>query len=548
MNLMSPNKCSVRRVLIVAACALIAASPFLYIGNFAGDSQVHLVYGESAANGNFFEFNPGEKSAGVTSPGYMLLIAGLFNVAPDLYVPAIMKAINIWAWYGLVYFVFLIAKRLFDSTGWAVIAALAIGLMPGSVYNSTIGMENGIFGFVTVLWLYWTVRTEILFGCLLGLACWIRPEGFVVAGIALTYRTFFVPHFRVRFPSTIALSAIFLTPFLAITGLLFFFHFGQTGELIPTSGVSRILMSNISSSTIHIGPAFIDTKFALRLGQYFALTVLWIFVNWLLLRRRQEFGDYQDVIQFSVLFFWANFFLFTAILGTTHLARYIIYIMPLMVLVTVAGAKWLWEHWHIRFQIFSRSAPKVILAGLAFALILVFAAETQIRLGLDSQASLWKSMSAPSERAALSDALIEQLGQPLELPLTIALQEVQIRHWLDDRFIVRSLDGRVDQVLLDYASREGVDHIGYLRERNVQVLLDTPNYNRDKSLWSLRDLNDLAPGTSTTHQGIKFSSLPIYPPAASGSTTGSRWSNGADGLNVLQFFLNNLIWLEQMGP
>jgi len=279
LNPSSSNFFSAKRLLIVVACIVIFASPFLYIGNYAGDSQVHLIYGQNAADGNFFEFNLGEKSAGVTSPGYMLIIAGLFNLSPDLYVPAVLKAINILAWYGLVFFVFLIARRMFDSVGWAVVAALAAGLMPGSVYNSTIGMENGIFGFVTVFWLYWVVRTrwfsaslesvdavrnEILFGGLLGLACWIRPEGFVLAGAALGYRALFVSDFRTRFPSTAVLSAIFLAPFLVFVGLLFLFHFDQTGELVPTSGLSRVLMSNVSSSTFHFRAAFIDTKFAVR--------------------------------------------------------------------------------------------------------------------------------------------------------------------------------------------------------------------------------------------------------------------------------------------
>jgi hypothetical protein len=78
----------------------LVAYPLIYIGNYAGDSQVHLIYGQNAAEGAFFEFNLGEKSAGVTSPGYMLLIAGFFKVAPDVWVPAMIKATNLFFWYG----------------------------------------------------------------------------------------------------------------------------------------------------------------------------------------------------------------------------------------------------------------------------------------------------------------------------------------------------------------------------------------------------------------------------------------------------------------
>jgi hypothetical protein len=44
----------------------------------------------------------------------------------------------------------------------------------------------------------------------------------------------------------------------------------------------------------------------------------------------------------------------------------------------------------------------------------------------------------------------------------------------------------VDPVLLKYTHPDQVDHTGYLKERNVDFLLATPNYNRDKAFWSLQ--------------------------------------------------------------
>ena len=101
---------AVRRLIFITGCLAVVLSPFAYIGNFAGDSQVHLVYGENASEGRFFEFNLDEKSAGVSSPGYMVFLASLFKVFPDTWVPAVMKGANILFWYGLVVLVFLLAK------------------------------------------------------------------------------------------------------------------------------------------------------------------------------------------------------------------------------------------------------------------------------------------------------------------------------------------------------------------------------------------------------------------------------------------------------
>ena len=557
------SEISMRRILVLVACIVIFLSPFLYFGNYAGDSQVHLIYGQNAAQGRFFEFNPGEKSPGVTSPGYMLVIASFFKIAPDALVPAIVKAVNLLFWYGLLLTVFLTARRLMRSTGWAVIAVLTAGLLPGSVYNSTIGMENGIFAFLVFLWVYLAVRGEwfaasdtsygeikyeLAMGGLMGLACWMRPEGFLVAAIALSYRALRSMQSRSNLSSTLIRSFAFLIPFALLAGLLAYFHYSQTGHLVPTSGVSRILMSRIAADSYQLGPIFVSTKFAVRLAQYFPLTILWLVGNWALLKGLRVTRESNGVLGFLVVLFWSGFFLYSTILGSVHLSRYIIFIMPAMVLIAVIGAKWLWSLELPK----SRLLPNYVIRGalVAFAIALggVFLVETNLRMQLDSQASLWKSMKAPSQRESFSNQLFQLLGQPQELPISLAMQEVQVRYWLDDRFVVRSLDGRVDPALLKHVDGDRFDHVGYIRERKVRFLLETPNYNRDKDIWSLKRLNELRPGESLTHDGLTFSRLPtdaLLPiNTADRTPAGSRWTANTDAAAVLRFFVANLVQVD----
>jgi len=553
----------VRRIFFAVSLLVLVLAPLIYIGNYAGDSQVHLTYGENAAHGNFFEFNPGEKSPGVTSPGYMLFIAAFFKLSPNIAVPAILKAANILFWYALLAVFFLVAKQLLRSSIWAWVATLAAGLLPGSVYNATIGMENGIFGFVVFLWVLVAVRSgwfdvspkrdkgirsELVLGSLLGLGCWLRPEGFIVAGIALGYRTFGAVYSHQAVASTLSRSAVFLIPFLAITGGLVYFHFSQTGHLIPTSGVSRILSSNVAADTLQIGQFFVSPKFTIRLAQYFPLTILWLVGNWLLITGRGHLLGYRGPVGFLVLLFWAAFILYSTILGSTHLARYIIFIMPALVLVAIMGAKWLWDSWSPPIRPTLLTARTAVAAGFIIALGVIFSLETNLRLGLDSQASLWKSMKAAEERKAFSDELFNRLGQPEDLPIIIGLQEVQARYWLDERYVVRSLDGRVDPVLLQHATRDGVDHAGYIKDRGIKFLLATPSYNRDPERWSLQQLNGLKPGQSLSHEGLIFTGLATDNTArgtATGAGTGQwRWFAGSDGVSVLQWFLEALVRVD----
>src|SRR4029078_2904336 len=90
---------SASTLLGAAGLILVFIYPLLFRGMFAGDSEIHLVYGENAAQGHYFEFNPGEKSPGVTSPGYMMFLAMLFKTFPIQWVPLAMKGANLLGWY-----------------------------------------------------------------------------------------------------------------------------------------------------------------------------------------------------------------------------------------------------------------------------------------------------------------------------------------------------------------------------------------------------------------------------------------------------------------
>jgi hypothetical protein len=541
--------------------------PLLYIGNYAGDSQVHLIYGQNAAQGAFFEFNLGEKSAGVTSPGYMLLIASFFKAAPDVWVPAIIKATNLMFWYGLIVVVYMVAKTFLRSTGWALITSLAAGLLPGSVYNATNGMENGIFAFLIFVWILTAMRcgwfsaagslrdsysTELLLGALLGLACWFRPEGFVVVAIALGFRAALSIGTRPNFTATMIRSTIFLAPFIVFAGGVAYFHWSETNHLIPISASSRNLMTYLNADTWTVGFIGFSPKMTIRLAQYFPLTIPSLLGAWLVIKGKGDLGNFRQIIGFLVVLFWIFFVLYSFVLSSVHLSRYIIFSMPALVLVGAVGAKWALGAWNWSDRPSLKYAPALTVAILVAALVGVYSAETYLRLELDSQSSLWRSMQAPLEREAFSDELFDQLGRPDNRPISIALQEVQARYLLDQRFIVRSLDGRVDPVLLGHADEDGIDHASYLMEREVQFLLDTPNYNRNPQRWSLKSLNGLKPGEAVSHDGVTFLRMDIDRSnleQVSQTEAGQwRWFTGENGVIRLHWFLHDLIRLDYLDP
>jgi hypothetical protein len=117
-------------------------------------------------------------------------------------------------------------------------------------------------------------------------------------------------------------------------------------------------------------------------------------------------------------------------------------------------------------------------------------------------------MDGPSRLQAASDAMLRRLGSPGVRPVSLAYQEVQARYRLDDRFVIRSLDGRTDSRLLEDVADGNFDHVAYLTKRRVDFLMEVPNYNRDRARWSLQQLKKLGPGEGMTVGGLTFSRLP----------------------------------------
>jgi hypothetical protein len=500
-------------LLVVAAVGLY---PLLFAGMFAGDATIHLVYARNAAHGHLFEFNPGEKTAGVTSPGYMLLLALFFRCLPEWSVPLTVKIVNLLGWYGSLTLLYLLARRLVDSRAWALGAVAVAGLLPGSAYNSTVGMENGLFAATVLLWLYLADRRdwwrpaagerlscELGLGLLAGLACWLRPEGLVVAPVAVTLRAWRAVRER---PASLGFlvrtSVVFLLCWGALAGALVAFHRVNTGHWVPSSAASRILMGQREAFTM--GPLPITWKFAVRLGAYLPLTLAWLAGTWVIATARRHDGS-ADTVKAAAVLSWLFFVLYSTVLGSAHLGRYTIFVMLLIVVVGLVGARHVWSSYPARV---ARVIPRRVALGLAaVALGSVFAGETWLRRDLGSRRELVNVMMAPTDREKINERLYEALGRPASAPVVVAYQEVQIRYWLDRRFVVRSLDGRVDGTLLKHVHDGFVDHVGYLRERGVQFLAELPNYNRDSSSWGLDRLRALPVGESVARQPLRFTKL-----------------------------------------
>lgn len=507
----------IARLLLVL---IILIHPLFYFSMYSGDAEIHLVYAENGAKGHFFEFNPGEKSAGVTSPGYMLVLASFFRILPDSLVPLAVKSLNILCWYLLLYLTFILSRKLIGDEFWAWTVTLIVALMPGAVYNATTGMESGIFGLFFLFWLYLVIKRdwlamnesglkeEVFPGVLLGILCWIRPEGFVLAALAFAFKI--LQSIRPRIVSGtsvfISLRRILTTliPFMLLSALYLGFLYSQTGQLLPTSGISRMGLGGQES--FQIGSLPLNLKFVKYLIYYFPLTISMILGFWVTFTKRRS-GNvpviYYNYIAVTIIVF---FILYSSILGAHHLSRYIIFLLPVMIMFSGWGAKTISGNWH-----WGRKTGTVVFVTSMILLGGLFTCEIYIRYKSGSNypvGGLWRVMKAPEERKEFSDRMLDELGRPSNLPVSLAYQEVQIRYRLDNRFMIRSLDGRTDAMLLNFVDRHGnYDHISYIKARDIDFIMETPNYNGKANKWSLEDLTKLQIGESIYLESILFTRL-----------------------------------------
>jgi hypothetical protein len=507
------------RVILVKLILLLImmAHPLFYFTMYSGDAEIHLVYAKNAAAGHFFEFNFGEKSAGVTSPGYMMLLSGMFELFPETYVPLIVKLMNILAWYAFLVAVFILSKKLIGNSRWAWVSTLIVALMPGTVYNATLGMENGIFGAILLIWFLLVIRwnwfsdsgaqpsRELTLGLLLGILCWIRPEGFILAAIALLFRFVVLLRIESVSPRSILVSVrrvlVVIAPVVLLCSLYFYFHYSQIGSLLPTSGMSRIMAGGQGS--LQLGSLIVNPKFTKFLAYYFPVSAFMIVGIYLLFSRRIRLHVSSRYYVFLAVILALFFALYSTILGAHHLSRYIIFLIPIISIFSIMGAKWIAENWRV-----SRKWKVARGSSLSVVLCVLFSGEIYARYHSGSNypvGELWEVMEAPDDRYEFSDELYEALGRPSKQPISLAYQEVQIRYWLDERFTVRSLDGRVDALLLDFVDEQGnYDHIGYIEARDIDYLMEIPNYNRDVNVWSLSDLSRLEQGESEHCGSVVF--------------------------------------------
>lgn len=508
----------VRKFFHVALLAIGLLQPALYWRSFSGDAQIHLVYARNLLRGYPLQFNLHAPNSGETTMGFMFIVAVCMRTAGETFAPYIVKILCLFSLYAGAFLTLKLARRVGLHSDWDSIAALAFLWMPGNVSSAMSGSENVVFAAASLAFVYrlwdseWFLGRDshfliedVSFALMAGVLFWLRPETFPLVLIVLAVS--FLGHVQQPETSRAYLLGVivFVLVFAAIViaYVALFRHF--SGELPYAAGKARRVLSSLLECSSFLGIT-INGKILLRIGAYASVVAPAFLSGAMALRRR----DWPTARRLKIAFLFAVFFLFLLaylfnILPGVHFARYSIFIWPCgLMLAALFLQEWMEKSPSISI------ARAWVMTVLLLSFLAAAGYETILRrrfLQQESQSELEEVAHVPERRDAITRELISDLGIPQGANASVALQEVQLRYRLGDNITVNSLDGITDSRFLNFVCGTWIDHDGYLIDSRTDFLMEFPDLNRDKSRWSLAQLESLPVGASVVRPGITYTRI-----------------------------------------
>ena len=512
--------------------ALVIMLPCAFLGYMAGDAVIHLVFAENSLRGDWLAFNPGERSGGETSFGYMLMVMTLWQVFGQEWTPYAMIGLCYAAWLAMLFFGWKLVNEWYPDSWWPWLWLLMTGAMPGSVFNSVLGMENVFLAPVTMGMLWGLYRldalsrplpaaAELALAAGLGLLTWLRPEALFLAAGLFAWRLLIMTR-HTNWPNALLRGVVSGGIVVALFATVCVVFWRLSGLMPFSGGVARLNMS-ASDGLVLGGLLPLHAKMATRLVAYAPLTTIFGLGMYRWASAAFVAPVHRGIVGLAVaLVIWFAA-LYSTILPTAHLARYTIFFWPLVTLVGAYGVADSWNAWQARLTLLGARA---LLFTLGAALASVYGYEFALRRDMLRGQHLLSDVSRAHERRHLATgALLTELQCTGPYPVSVGFIEVQMRYFFDDRILVRTMDGIIDNEFNAFVARtpRGVvyDYTGFFKKKRLDYIAEYLDLNPAADDWSPAVLSALPVGSVVDYDGIRFERLPgritrlTYPDAVS---------------------------------
>jgi len=476
------------------------------------DAWIHLVYARNLAEYGHFWYNPGVAEAGLSSPFWVVLLAAVYKVFTPLGLSPqwCAKGLALACALGVPVLTYLVARAVRLGRGWAGAAMFLLALDPNLAYGSVAGMEVPLLTLLTLLALYLVARQRYLgAGIVLGLGVVTRGEGVVTAlligaipvvGEYLKRRTLAV----VTRPELKLVVMLFL-PSLLLGGAWALYNHSINGTFLPnTYYIKHNFALGLFNWTNLLGAlgGFVR-HVALFRGPLLLVSSGLIAAFAYSLPRHKEPSLGLGLLLIPLTQFYA----FSINIKVGALAwpwtyctrRYLDYLIPLLVILIVAGASYLWAQ-------LSRLKHRAVLLVTPLIVLVVVGLSGWSLIGLNRLYAEWYSWD--NENIEVVDvAMARWAAENLPPGATIAVTDAGAIRFL----------ARPDQVVLDFVGLNNHDCMGrpcaeLLHEFRPQYALF---FRYRDPLWDyFETLHSLSPKRLTILGGGELVALRIrdYPP------------------------------------
>lgn len=470
--------------LLIFAFSLLLAIPYLFV--IVGDAQVHLAVAENFINNHPFQYNPNEEIVVASTSPFWTLLLVLFYASSGYMAPLLLKITVVGLWLGTAVLLNCTVRDRWQLTPNAQLSVLSLWLGHTTVVANALGGLENILSALQLLWLYYLITPALEenadswsktvgLGLLIGWAILTRPDG---GFFALTlYSLYALRHLWKRRNITIWFNQ--LAPRFLVTGIVavvvltpwYLYQYRVTGQLVTDSSLARLYNGRLGSLMLIPNQLYLHPKAFISLSTAFLpLSFGFLIYCWVLLTDLHKLRKHEEPTTItsassvqSVCVTLVGFLFYTFIVGAEAFGRYFLPLYPFLFLAGVAGLQQ-------SYDFLKKHKPQLsyIFLSLTFSFLFFVSLLDSYRRLVPGQFSVTNTLDiiygpahqkyisfnlfdlimAPQNRTAYTDSISQQVST--NLPLSIAVTEVQLRYFLDERINIISLDGRASADILSY--------------------------------------------------------------------------------------------------
>lgn len=440
------------------------------IGVPLDDTWIHFQFADNFSKGYFFEFNPGEPTAGTTSPLYVVVMGITSFMIKNFFINSIflsaffyfLSCIFIYKTSLIIFnYEYKITKYIFSANITPEFISFIVSMLTvftgRFAWSALSGMETTMFTFFCITGIYTHINNlkankfTVFPALLLSLATVSRPEGFLLFGLYLFdvlinfAKEKLIKKYLLKFLFSILIFLIITLPYLifsySISGYFFPNTFrGQGGNLnyIPNFHyLCEILFYFLTDNIITGLLCFIS-------GIYYFLNL------------KKYFNEFKFL---NLIFLWIIFLpIVSSVLipNWRHHLRYLIPLIPFVNLIAMFMLMNLLDKNYfakMRNLILMKRGPIASLILISFVYYIVYA----VALGKNTD-------NINNQQVKLANWVHENVGRNE----TIALNDIGAITFINKNRII-DMAGLVTPELLRYRSytwRDNLDSIKYLLKKN----------------------------------------------------------------------------------